>query len=1032
MRRGQSCAFFGNIWKVPSFLHAQTGVTEISITAQGGGDVTLLGKDAAPVQFKLSGGAHAGTGVYLDGNAIAKLLSLDKDITLNMPANAKKHYTVIQCGFDVSASASGKVALGVAGSVTFGVDASADANYAVVQLFNHGAQPGLVELTSVANQWKLPANVAQVGDDKGLDPGTWVLAEVDGSLDLKLGAQYGFDYNWVRTIKAGGLSGDVGLKLNLGISAALGLSCSGTFVIVAGRETAARVVRLQIFRRSNRGSSFSFNAGADFQPVVPLPCTADDFVKAIFGTHGAQVLQDLQVLKNWDGTSGSLSKLLADAGVDRVMKLIKDITGVDPATAFGEAQAKLTHFLDQWNNLDHNIASRVLQFVADNKDLSDVKTVAGLISSDNQSKFRSFLEDKLKDVAFFQSPLGQYLEILTSQGLVSLLDTTEFANVKKGAADTLAVLDGSDVETILKNIQNKIVSALDLKWLIDDATKIDQTTFASLDALLKAKLAAFLDKEIPAVVVDDLKAIAKTISGLYENWTTFYARAKDALNRKYGFNFAATYQGSTSNTALLDISLDFDQGDHDTLSRTLAAAIDGSLDLNAILVNRVKGVLINKGRLTHEIKRQSHAEFNMPFLSASSDNLITATAGMITADTQDGRMFGYDLQAQNHHQAQVAARFRRTSTLSAAASIQVPAGSPLRAFSVNSMTCSYKFQQIMDAMTVKAFESQVGSYLDAFFLPTLAAGHKKREDWLAEIEKKADPSGVATLGNTVLTLEVDVPAQVTAVWMGPATENEDLLPGALLNAMRILIPYSYLSDLRRFNDAGFGVFALLFYQAVDLTGMHFGDAGPETVSRVIARATNNDVDDDNSPLGEVLNHWCARLKDAGGPKTGYYTNTRVNRRAMVDIVQETSAALETLLIGTANALTEVQAARKAILTFRANASLNPKNAITALTRFGDGLVSGFGQLSSIYGDDLLRALGTLAFTATAQALSGKPAMVNALLDVAVVNVDPLKAQLPDSGPSPSQIISGNRLLAVDVEAQLPKMVTPPAPALRPH
>jgi hypothetical protein len=351
----------------------------------------------------------------------------------------------------------------------------------------------------------------------------------------------------------------------------------------------------------------------------------------------------------------------------------------------------------------------------------------------------------------------------------------------------------------------------------------------------------------------------------------------------------------------------------------------------------------------------------------------------------------FRLRAQNQHQAQVAARFRRTSTLSVAATIQVPAGSPLRAFSVNSMTYSYKFQQIADAMTVKAFESQVGDYLDAFFLRTLDEGHKRRQDWLAEIEKKADPSGVATLGNTVLTLEVDVPAQVTAVWMGPDTGSEGRLCGALLNAMRILIPYSYLSDLRRFKDPDFGVFALLFYQAVDLTGMDFGDGGPDTVNKVIARATNNDEHDDNSPLGKVLTYWSARLKDAGGPMTGYYMNTLVNRRSMVEIVQRSPAALESLLVGTANALTEVQAARKAILTFQANASLNPKNAITALTRFGDRLVSGFGQLSSLYGDDLLRALGTLAFTVTAQALSGQPAMVNALLDVAVANVDPLKA-----------------------------------------
>ena len=72
-------------------------------------------------------------------------------------------------------------------------------------------------MKKVATSWMLPKQVSKLDD---LEPGTWLIAEVDGSIGASLGIKYGYDFNWVHEAKLMGLSGDIGLKLKLGVEAA--------------------------------------------------------------------------------------------------------------------------------------------------------------------------------------------------------------------------------------------------------------------------------------------------------------------------------------------------------------------------------------------------------------------------------------------------------------------------------------------------------------------------------------------------------------------------------------------------------------------------------------------------------------------------------------------------------------------------------------------------------------------------------------------------------------------------------------------
>jgi hypothetical protein len=731
----------------------------------------------------------------------------------------------------------------------------------------------------------------------------------------------------------------------------------------------------------------------------------------------------------WGGESepnaaAGLSGLLVSAGVPRVMQLLQDVTGVDPATAYAQAQAQITKFLKLWNNLGQDIGNKILQFVNSDADLADIKSAAQLISSGNQSGLATLLQGKLTNVAFFQTGLGQYLETIASQGVVKLLDSPLGADVQKAASDTLGVLDGADVQSMLTNLQKTVISKLDLTWLYNAATKISNTSFSSLDALLQAKLAAFLDKAIPAVAVQDLQNVAKVVTTLYDNFSSFYKKAQTALNRSYAFSFSAAYQSATAKSAMLDLSLNFAPGvgDPATLTGILRDAINGKLDQNNVLVNVIPGVTVNKGQLTHSIKRSSHAEVNMPFLSASWDDITSAAANMTTADATDGRIFVYSMQAQNSHIEQVKARFLRTSTVSVAANISIDPKSPLQVFGGNALTYSYQFQQATNNMTMAAFNSQAGQYLDTFFGSTLTTGKTTPAAWLGNITGKANPNGNAVLGNTLLSINVNVPTSVTAAWIQPAVSsaNEASLGGAFLNAMRNLIPYYYLSDLSRLRSGVNDALALLFYQALDVTQIDSSLSTDEQMNQVIAQVTGGDATDPKSLLGQVLAFWSARLV-AAGYDAGFYASSTGN--TLIQLLRQAPENLRSLILGTKNALQQVMAARKNILGFLAKNSTDPTEAITDLTTFGANLVDAFSHLQDVYGnDDVLRALSTLAFTQTARVLSGQPGKISALFDAEVVNVD--ATTLPASGPTAAQIVAGNRLLATDIPAALPEILPP--------
>ena len=133
-----------------------------------------------------------------------------------------------------------------------------------------------------------------------IEPGTWIASEVLGSVKVTLGSELGFDFNWVREAKLGGLTGDIGLRLQMGINAAVGFSASGRCAVVVSRESeaAARCGCASSAAHPRPRRLAQRDVAVQARDSL-LPGQIDDFIAAVFDTHGEQILRDLQILEKW-------------------------------------------------------------------------------------------------------------------------------------------------------------------------------------------------------------------------------------------------------------------------------------------------------------------------------------------------------------------------------------------------------------------------------------------------------------------------------------------------------------------------------------------------------------------------------------------------------------------------------------------------------------------------------------------------------------------------------------------------------------
>ncbi|MBM3723866.1 MAG: hypothetical protein FJW40_00365 [Acidobacteria bacterium] len=987
------------------FPRAQFTLGSLKVSAEGGRDLTFL-SGRGTVAFKASAGASAGIGVYPNPEPLIAALNLDENLPggLALPADETGHYTAFQWGYDVQASVQGAVALGGAGTATLGVEGNRDAAYAVIRRFEDGRQSGFDEVGAVVNSWVMPSQVRSVSD---LDPGTWIIAEVEGGIAAKIGVKYGADFNWVREAKLGGFTGDIGLRLNLGVSAALGFEASGRYAMVISRESPAaadKKLRLRLFKLSKRGWNFAFHMNAEMQALADIPENADDFIQAVFGMESSQILRSLQRVEEWTSEEKlkDIPGLLSGAGVDSAMAFLQQVTGIDPRAEFNKAQGRVAAAVEAFNSLDQRVAAVIQRFIESKVDLSGMRETARLVAEGDREAFRAFLKKQAGRIQLPDNPVFNLLESLAPRGVLSLLDSNANFELAQSLAKPLErLLDGSVIESVFTDLLLWTKKTFHLEVL----DTIAEADFDRMDGFLKARLAEFLGKAVGDLNFDDVKKTAAAVHGLIGRKQEFYSKARKILNDQYKANISATWQRTTTNTAMVDVEFDFAHDDA-LLSGLLHQAIDG--DLDTLMVNPPAGVTLGLAALSHAVHRQAAVEINLPYFSRAVDHVNDSFAS-VKVTAEDGRILAYTAEGTD---TLTENRGRRVSTLAVTAALDVPLEG-VRVFQKKEFTYNYRHRAAARNITVEGLRHQLTPWVGAYFANQFAPPAGSFATWLmvldAAVEEKLH-NGTNNFGNVLLTLDVSAPAEAVARWMTPSADDKeenrrlDAMSCAIQTGMRQSISRLWFSDVSKY-DLGVPASSMIVYSALPLVTQddHYIDQSDEGMRDGFVKKAKTE-----QKMTEVA-QMLRSLGEEGRAKN--FTPDKINiDRVVRDATEDSMSHMFSLMFCERKVIDGAVKARKEMLKFMKQQQ-KPSEAIRALTKFCAEVTETFNtRLKSLFNGEQLRPLGTQLFLEAGAALAGgEPLKTTGSLAVQVLAPS---VKIPPEELTPGDVILEERLLSL--------------------
>ncbi len=791
-----------------AFPDRELDLAEFTLSAESGKPIRF-GDGAGKVSFSGSANSVAGLGVFVDPNRVSGVLPFDDALegAMHLELASGEMFVVLRWGYELAGAAKGSLALGAGLKATFGVDGKTDGGFAVIRRLpkTTGARSAIAQ---TVRSWALPRQVHGPAD---IEPGSWIVAEVDGAIAAHLGAEFGYNFNWAREAALGGLKQDIGLRLQLRVAATLGFEASGKYAVMVSRESAAagdQRLRLRLFKQSKRGMNFAFNAAASAQLQTPgAPQSVDELVMAVFDIHPSQLIDDLHAIEKWMGSGQTLPDALAGLTNTYVLKLLHDVTGVDPATAFDAARRKLLDLLAEWDRLPQKVSGTVLKLLEERVDLTTLRAMAQAIAQDAPGAFRHAIEQQLQDVNFFRTPAGRWLEAAAEDGILAVInDAAAFKALQSMAAATARLLDGSLLGATLSRLQTALMTRLNLGPIVDG---IKEEDFTAVDEWLKLKLSQFLGRHIDFAGLQDVRA---TVAVLLAKRDEFYTQALAALTDKYSFTFAAKYQRTSARTALLDAEFDFAQ-DAAAAAALLAEALDGNF--RTLLTEPSPAVHLHPAMLSHEIRRTSHVELHLPRISRTTDALTTSLANVTAQDDGDGRLLAYDLKASDR----VTQKGLRDSRVAVAARLPVRKGVGVRVHSTDGLSYTYAFRQAVRSMKSADVQAQLQPYLEAYFAP-LFTGEARPSTWIADMDKQIDAlefNGTENFGNVLVSLELGLPASVAGAWLeAPAEETAPSymeMSRRIQRKLKALIPFYYLADVANLRRHEF-VAPLLVYASI--------------------------------------------------------------------------------------------------------------------------------------------------------------------------------------------------------------------------
>lgn len=943
------------------------------------------------VVFRGSGGTFSSLGVYASGEAALRDLKPGAPMApaLALPEDGEHRYVVLRWGHDLAGYVKGSLGLGAGARVRFGADGRSEGVFAVIRRVRRAAG-SRDALAGVVDGWAVPALVDSA---QALEPGTWIVTEVDGAIAATLGAGYGYDLHWVRATRLGNLTGDIGLRLETAVEAAFTFSAAGRYALVLSRDTDEPILRLRLYRLALNGWKFAFDMKAAAQAQLPAPAAADEFIKAVFGLHGAQLVRDLKALEEWADPEASPGGALAALSSRYLQRLLGELAGVDPAAEFERARGQVLEFIARWDALPQRVSALLWRLVEERANLTPVRELAARLAGATDQQVREELGRLLGQMDFFRRPEGRLVEELAGRALLAALrDTAALEQIRSGAAAVLGLLDGGAVEEVLERLQRFVEQRLSL----DRVGELAGNDFTQLDEWLQAKLAAFLDDHLTAARFNELRtALGEVIAKRQE----YYQAALRAATRKFEAAVAYAYERAEERSALVDASFDFRAGEAPAAFRQV---VNGELD--ELLLASTPGVRLNLGELTHGIRRRSSVEIALPYFEKRSVALARSLANLRVTEDGAGRLLFYELESADTVREIVRGKMSRESSLTVAGAWGA-AGNQVRIHDRRPLRSAYTLRQAHNDMKTaeleRLLEPLVAEYFPGHFGAAQAgAVARSFSTFLRNLDDYIEGiahNGVNTFGDTLVSLEVSVPGGVLEAWLdAPASKRDPAylaMSLAIQAALKQLIPFCFFADRHNWLAGVDAVAPLLVWASIPPAARGNADVYWDWPDRDEQARRANDWRT-QAGLLRRLEEIHRLLMERPEPE---YAKRVADYRPDADVAARLTAAalkgrrvlLEGLLFVEAEIVEAARAAGLKMAEFRRASSARPAEAVRALAEFGERLTGAFHRkLSSVYGGAALRPLGTRILIEAARALRGEPAgrtaQADALLYLGVV------------------------------------------------
>jgi hypothetical protein len=927
----------------------------------------------AAVTFKVSASGESGLGVYRKPSDAISAMKLPGPLAFTLPDAEGRRYLLLNFGYSASFSGSASHPIGLLGSLRFGADASGQSTFGIIHQFenNEGSHDVLADTLS---SWRLPRHVSYDRSGMNISPRTWLLFEADGSLALNIAAQLGWDVNFAKDLTLLGVTHNLSAKIDASLSATFGFNVSGKYLLIVGREDTRPAARLRLSKKASKGLNFGFDLNVGFQAKDPLlPKNFDDFIKSVFGVHGLQVLADV---REWTDPSTDFGEKLAGMAEKTALDLLKSTTGIDPSAEFDKAKAFLTKALDEWFELPDKLTSMLWSFLEKEANPATIQIFKSFLTDlTDPEKTAEVIANALQHSTSFNSPEGQFLGAIAEQGILALFEKLPI--VATTANQALRVLDGG----VIAKLQAYINQALSLEQIRNAVTEAD---FADVNQWLQLRLGNFLDRELQ---LDDLKDVQKAIHLLDAKVASYYKAGIDALTKKYSVEFAAKYQQTTSDIALLDVEFDLSQPE----AQQLFTSVVANCCLDDLLTRDVNGVKLNLGVLTHDISRNGSIELHMPFFDFTSTHVNDAVA-KLTVENQGGRLLLYEVDAKDS----VTVANRAASQLSVLASLKVrPGQSPQLE---RGGTVSYEMRQVKADMRPLDLETRTSPFVHQYLSSLFGGGDSSFRTFYTDLDNAltaATGNRSNHLGDVALTMQLSVRSSALSGWLQRRNDSQlkadqMKLSRALQRAWKDVLPALYFQDSEEYarNEA---VAALLVWSSMPVSTSISSPAGvlrfntdkdvywnfPDLELR---RSVVNDPHTLSSLAGKLaMIH--AQLVESASANISFFEPSAAPNFAKLAMNETGDLLLQRLLYAESRLVrAAAEALQESSTAIGAAGSALPTRAIKAFASFASEVTEAFHKnISSIYTGISDRVVGPMLLVHASSVLGSSPINPDGLL-----------------------------------------------------